>query len=131
MNILLAFLITVGVIILGFFVASLATITYSDCFYSPNLYDIYKTLKKRSENKGLSFNYTDFNDFLERYENIKVGSEKYEQLKKFGQFEDQTCKEVWIYYWAVWGGYFLISLASIVYTLYLIVVWLIEPVTGE
>ena len=82
MNILLALLITAAIIIIGFFFACLATITYSDPFYVPNRYDIYRSLKKRCEYKGQPFDYVDFNDFLERHEGIKVGSEKYEELKK-------------------------------------------------
>ena len=126
MNILLALLITAAIIIIGFFFACLATITYSDPFYVPNRYDIYRSLKKRCEYKGLPFDYVDFNDFLERHEGIKVGSEKYEELKKNGAFEDQKRKEVWYYFWTVWSIYGIISLTSIVYTLYLIIVWIFE-----
>lgn len=82
MSILLALLITVAIIVIGFFVACLATITYSDPFYVPNKYDVYRLLKERSENKGRPFDYVDFNDFLERHEGIKVGSAEYEKLKK-------------------------------------------------
>lgn len=126
MSIPLALLITVAIIVIGFFVACMATITYSDSFYAPNMYDIYKLLKKHSECKGIPFDYVDFNDFLERHEEIKVGSAKYEMLKKSGAFVDQKSKGVGCYYWTVWGAYAIASLTSIVYTLYLIVAWLFE-----
>ena len=126
MSILLALLITVAIIVIGFFVASLATITYSDPFFVPNRYDLYRSLKERSEYKGVPFDYVDFNDFLERHEGIKVGSEKYEEFKKTGDFVDQKSKEVWRYYWIVWGTYGIAILSSILYTLYLIVAWIFE-----
>lgn len=126
MSILSALLITVAIIVIGFFVACLATITYSDPFYVSNRYDVYKLLKERSENQGRPFDYVDFNDFLERHEGIKVGSAEYEKLKKSGAFVDQKSKEVWRFYWVVWGTYIIASLTSIVYTFYLIVAWILE-----
>lgn len=118
--------VTVAIIIIGFFVACLATIGYSDCFYCPNRYDFYRALKKRSENKGIPFEYDNFNDFLERHEGIKVGSETYKELKKEGAFVNQQSMGVRCYYWIVWGTYGIAILTSIVYTLYLIVAWIFE-----
>ena len=126
MSILSALLITVAITVIGFFVACLATMTYSDPFYVPNRYDIYRGLKERSENKGIPFDYVDFNDFLERHEGIKVDSAEYEKLEKSGAFVDQKSKEVGCSYGAVWGAYIIASLTSIVYTLYLIVAWILE-----
>lgn len=64
-------------------------------------YDFYRALKRRSENKGIPFDYVNFNDFLERHDGIKVGSEKYKMLKEAGEFVDQQSKGVWLYYWVV------------------------------
>lgn len=126
MSILLALLTAVAIIVIGFFIACLATITYCDPFYVPNMYDVYRSLKTCSEYRGIPFDYVDFNDYLERSKGIKVDSEKYEELKKAGEFVDQKSKGAGCYYWTVWGAYGIASLTSVVYTLYLIVAWILE-----
>lgn len=120
MSSFLAILITLGVIVIGFFVAFLATIPYSDSMNPPNLYYLYRKMKERSEMRNRPFDYVDFNDFLERNRGIKIGSEQYNQLKKAGEFEDLKSVNTQSYLWFVWIGYLLTCIVLIVYTLSLI-----------